>query len=557
MEFIYIVTAVVITLVLWSIIEEKKQIAFIKRTLQEEWAKVPESNYSTDRLNSIKAYYKSKKDINLDIDDITWNDLDMDELYQMMNNTQSSIGEEYLYRTLRKPSFSNEILQKQNRIVEFFQSHEKERIEVQLQLYNMGKIKAISVYEYLNRLGDQERKSNLPHLLMNGCLLLSLGLLFITPAVGGVLLFVTFGNNIYQYYKRKSQIDNYLTVLSYMLRLFNNVDSLVKVPIKELEVEQNKLLEHTKKFKKFRSGSGILVSSKVSGSILDAILDYLRMMTHIDLMKYNKMIQVFHQRKDSLEIIFETVGAIDTAIAVASFRESILYYSLPKLQEKSKPYVSVKDLYHPLIGDPITNSIKENRSVLITGSNASGKSTFIKNMAINSLLSQTIYTSTSKEFHGSFFRIFSSMALRDSIFQNESYYIVEIKSLKRILDQSHQAIPVLCFIDEVLRGTNTIERIAASSQILLSISRSNALCFAATHDIELTHILEKYYSNYHFQERIKDKQILFDYKLYQGRAISKNAIKLLDMLGYDSTIIRAAEHAANHFSQSNEWSVLS
>ncbi|MBP1754097.1 MAG: hypothetical protein H6Q59_495, partial [Firmicutes bacterium] len=205
---------------------------------------------------------------------------------------------------------------------------------------------------------------------------------------------------------------------------------------------------------------------------------------------------------------------------------------------------------------PVPNSITEYRSVMLTGSNASGKSTFIKTLAINAILSQTIFTSTTRSYQSSYFMIYSSMALRDNIFSSESYYIVEIKSLKRILDHVNNEIPMLCFIDEVLRGTNTLERIAASSRILNSLAGQNALVFAATHDIELTHILERSYSNYHFQERIEDKQVLFDYRLHEGKAISKNAIKLLDMLGYPGEIIESAEQAAKEFLTDGEWSNL-
>jgi DNA mismatch repair ATPase MutS len=148
------------------------------------------------------------------------------------------------------------------------------------------------------------------------------------------------------------------------------------------------------------------------------------------------------------------------------------------------------------------------------------------------------------------------MALRDNIFSKESYYMVEIKSLKRILDRVNNDIPILCFIDEVLRGTNTLERVAASSRILSHLARRNTLVFAATHDIELTHILENDYSNYHFQERIEANEILFDYKLYQGKAVSKNAIKLLDMLKFPREITTSAEAAAEDFLKKGEWSKI-
>ena len=148
------------------------------------------------------------------------------------------------------------------------------------------------------------------------------------------------------------------------------------------------------------------------------------------------------------------------------------------------------------------------------------------------------------------------MALSDSIETNESYYIVEIKSLKRILDAAGKNNDqILAFVDEVLRGTNTVERIAASSHILESLNRENVICFAATHDIELTYILENIYSNYHFNEEIIDNDILFSYKLHKGRAKTRNAIKLLGIIGYDESVIKAAENSAKRFESEGIWTL--
>ena len=148
------------------------------------------------------------------------------------------------------------------------------------------------------------------------------------------------------------------------------------------------------------------------------------------------------------------------------------------------------------------------------------------------------------------------MALQDDLEGRESYYIVEIKSLKRILDAMGNPTPVLCFVDEVLRGTNTVERVAASSQVLKYMTDKSVLCFAATHDIELTHILEHYYDNYHFQEEVRDNDVVFDYHLYPGRAVSRNAIKLLSVMGYDREVIQAAEDAAADFLTTGEWKTV-
>lgn len=206
-----------------------------------------------------------------------------------------------------------------------------------------------------------------------------------------------------------------------------------------------------------------------------------------------------------------------------------------------------------MIEKPVANSFSTRNSVLLTGSNASGKSTFLKTVAINTVLAQTVYTCLAKTYRASFYRVYSSMALQDNLVNNESYYIVEIKSLKRIIDKANEEVPMLCFVDEVLRGTNTVERISASSRILYDLSKKNCLCFAATHDIELTAILEKVYNNYHFQEEIEDNQVRFDYKLYQGQATSRNAIKLLGIIGFEQPIIEAAETVAKSFESTGVW----
>ena len=116
------------------------------------------------------------------------------------------------------------------------------------------------------------------------------------------------------------------------------------------------------------------------------------------------------------------------------------------------------------------------------------------------------------------------MALKDDLLGGESYYIVEIRSMKRIIDETKKNQKVLCFVDEVLRGTNTVERIAASCEILKSLSKRGTICFAATHDIELTDLLNEEYDNYHFEEEIEQGDVVFNYILKPGKATTRNAI---------------------------------
>ena len=159
-----------------------------------------------------------------------------------------------------------------------------------------------------------------------------------------------------------------------------------------------------------------------------------------------------------------------------------------------------------------------------------------------------MYTVYAKEYRAGYFRIYSSMSLKDSLESGESYYMAEIRSIKRILDAlSDTSTNVLCFVDEVLRGTNTKERIAAGAEIMRSAQTGHSLCFAATHDIELAHMLPPQFENYHFEEEIQEDDIHFPYRLKEGYATSRNAIALLRIMGYPQEITdRASEYVQSN-----------
>ncbi len=144
------------------------------------------------------------------------------------------------------------------------------------------------------------------------------------------------------------------------------------------------------------------------------------------------------------------------------------------------------------------------------------------------------------------------MALRDSIENRDSYFLAEIKSLKRILEATKKE-RVLCCIDEVFRGTNTPERIAASTEILGSLGEGNTICLAATHDIELARLLEGTYDNYYFTERVIEGEITFDYKLLKGISYTGNALKLLKAYGYPENIVERAVKRLTEYQASGEW----
>ena len=524
------------------------------------WGSVTDREYSTEELESISHYARRHRKDRFLIDDITWNDLSMDQMFVNMNTTVSSCGEDVLYAMLRLPEFDEEVLKERNRLIEYFRTHQKERENVQMLVREVRKISSMSLSDYIFVLKDVEQKGVAKYVLLACLTLAGIGAIFVQPLTGALLLLVILCFNGYVHMKDSKKIEPYLNCFLCILRLLKAADGFSKMKNPEIQEHLDRIEGVRKKLQGFRRGAFLVTSANAMQDGLEAfVLSYLKIMFQVDIIKFYSMVKGVRGHEAEIDELFTAMGELDALIAVASFREYLPYYSIPELRKwedrKEMEQISVEmtDLYHPLIPNPVANSIRIDGGILVTGSNASGKSTFLKTVALNAILSQTIYTCISHSYRGDYVKVMTSMALRDNLEGGESYYIVEIKSLQRILEECEKKQPVLCIVDEVLRGTNTIERIAASSRILKYLSQPYVLPLAATHDIELSYILEKQYENYHFEEEIKDHDVLFNYQLKEGRATTRNAIKLLEMIGYDQKIVSEAQEAARKFEQTGIW----
>lgn len=516
------------------------------------WGKVPDREYTYEEFQSISNYAKRRKGQDFFVDDITWNDLDMDRVFMLLNNTISSCGEEYLYEILRKPVFEQSKLDERNRLIEYFRVNEDMRIRIQKILAKVGKTYGISLADYVYRLNDIPRRSNVKYILLAAAMVGFFISLFFAPIAGIVGICVLLVYNMILFTSEKGKMEAYLKCFQCILNMCGAASSLEKLSDQEISIYVNNLQKARKALAGFCRGS-FLVTSKgtVRTDLGSSMMEYANMFFHLDKIKFNSMLRHLDGHQKDVEILMENLGILDSAIAIASFREYLPYYCRGEFSENIS--MEVHNLYHPLIEEPVANSITVQNGTLVTGSNASGKSTFLKNIAINAILAQTIDTAVATQYKAPFLKTMTSMALNDKLESGESYYIVEIKSLKRILDECKKQVPLLCIIDEVLRGTNTIERIAASSQILSQLNRSNVLVFAATHDLELSYILEKEYTNYHFEEEVSEDDIHFNYILKPGRTNTRNAIRLLELLGYDEAIIKGAQTEAAVFEKTGVW----
>ena len=555
MKYVWIALGILIFFMIQYRIELKKKEKRIRARIRSEWGTLADKQFTTEELYMVASYHR-QRGMGFAIDDITWNDLSMDEVFTALNRTYSSVGEEYLYHVLRTPSFSCDELKERARVADVFTRQEKDREDVAFLLSGIGKNYRNPFTEYVVRLMDLKVQSNVFHVSVLLMLMVAVVLTFTALGIGLPLLFGALVFSIVTYYKTKGEVEPYFTCIQKILRLSDAGQKISVLSIPELKEYLDELGKLSGTIRKKSALVGLMqTGSAMNGSLADMVLDYLRMATHIDLIVFNQINRGFKHHQEDIFRLIELIGRLELGLAIASFRAGQRISSEPELSG-TRPHLKAENMVHPLITDPMPNSIETDVHVLLTGSNASGKSTFLKTVAINSILAQTLYTVTATDWRSPWFRVYSSMALADNLFEGESYFIVEIKSLKRIIDRMNENdYPVLCFVDEVLRGTNTVERIAASAQILKSFSGKNALCFAATHDIELTTLLAPYYDNYHFTETVREKDVYFPYLLKTGPATSRNAIRLLSVMGYDKELTGKAEETAKRFLETGSWSL--
>ncbi len=559
--YIIIIAIIFVFFAVQSVASKRARDERMRKFLDKSFGKRPEREYKYEEYARIRYYFdsmalKNKADI---VDDITWNDLSMDNIFMLINHTNSSVGEEYLYNLLRTINFDSEKLKEFDDLSEYFLNNPDKAKKLQYLFMELGRTRSISFFDFIHRFNDVKRKSNLIH---NLCMALGfgvIGMFFVNPAIAVATLVVVFSFNIYTYYKEKSDVSNYFVCCKYLEGLTDTAKKIEAVEIPVINRYRQKIKELRGKLKYLEHNMYLISDGSMDGSIASVLLEYIKMLFHVDLIKFNSIVADTVDKLDIIDELYETMGRLEAELAVASFKKLLMdeygaYAKAEVIRHGSKPFVEFEKLYHPMIENAVKNSMGREHAVLLTGSNASGKSTFLKTVAINGILSQTIGIACGESFKMTEGLIYSSMALRDDLESSESYYIVEIKSLKRILDIAKTGRkPVMCFIDEVLRGTNTVERIAASSVILEKLSMMNTICFAATHDIELTRLMEGSYKNYHFEEEVAKDDVLFNYCLRSGPATTRNAIKLLRVIGYDSQIIKNASVRAEDFLNTGSW----
>jgi hypothetical protein len=239
-----------------------------------------------------------------------------------------------------------------------------------------------------------------------------------------------------------------------------------------------------------------------------------------------------------LDVWFE----LEALAALATFATLNPDYTQPVLQQSPVQFNAV-GLGHPLIDHDkrIANNFTLNplgEVALVTGSNMSGKSTFLRTVGVNMVLAYAGSVVVAQSLSLAYFRLFTTLRINDSLAEGISYFYAEVRRLKALLDALRQpdALPLFFLIDEIFRGTNNRERLIGSRAYIQALVGSgdtpqHGMGIVSTHDLELTSLAGERVHNYHFSDSVTDGRMTFDYRLKHGPSLTTNALRIMALEG--------------------------
>jgi hypothetical protein len=243
---------------------------------------------------------------------------------------------------------------------------------------------------------------------------------------------------------------------------------------------------------------------------------------------------------DELPQWLEVWHDLEALSSLANFAYLNPAYTFPALEQGEGVVFDAQQIGHPLIPQDmrVRNDFAFNNLgdvVIITGSNMSGKSSFLRTLGVNLVLAYAGGTVCADGLNITLFRLYTSMRVTDSLDNGISFFYAEVKRLKEVLDaiNAHTEPPVFYLIDEIFRGTNNRERLVGSQAYIRALVGSNSVGLIATHDLELASLVNEsdHIRNAHFREDVAEGRMVFDYVLRDGPSPTTNALRIMALEG--------------------------
>jgi hypothetical protein len=538
---------VIAAVAVWAT-RRRREDALLAR-VRAEWGRLC---YRDCDLPSLVDYHRARKDDGPSVDSRTWDDLNMDSVFTILDHTESVVGQQALYHRLRTPRVGPS-LEAFDTLVKMMELQPLERERMQVALARMRDAAGYDVW----RLAQPRALQSSPwHWLFPNIAAVTALSLLLTPmwpvalfgvaagAVASLLVRATVARRL------RTVVDPFRQV-GPLLAAAGTIDSIA---LPGTAVLTGTLRADLARLSALRRAAG-WVSRDTGGSFdLGAVIfEYLNLLLCLDASALFFGARELKARGPELLRVIAVVGEIDAAIAVASYRHGTAGWTRPHWR-KAGTGATLAGIRHPLLVDAVPNTVMigDPSGVIVTGSNMSGKSTFLRTVGVTAVLAQSINTCLADTYEAPPFVVRSCIGRSDDPATGKSYYLVEVDSVLALVRDSASDVPHLFLFDELFRGTNAVERIAAGEAVLRALLEPNArgkaaphVVLAATHDQELVDLVVGWYVAYHFTDAVGEDGLAFDYQLQPGVATTRNAIKLLQMRGApDLLVARALDRAA-------------
>jgi len=545
----FLIVVIIINLVSTQVFKKRQRRKQTK--ISNQWGKLKEEHFNFDRIgfyldfNTEENFHRLTKQ--------TKNDVDFNEVFSYIDRTTSNVGQQFLYNALSKPTNDIASLKSINEQAEFFQNNPIIRNEVQQLLDRLATKDAYYIATlFSNNFPEQPiwfKFLGIYIVAILSCIVLSKWYPFLL-----IWLMIPLALNVFIHYRNKNYTERFNQAFPQLNILISVCKKLL---LKKIITDKTNVQQSIDHLKSIQNKSKLLGYN--DSTFTDELTEFALMMFTvikafflIEVITFYNLVKEVQKKHAAILTLFKYVGAIDIALSIASLRSGGALTCVPVFLPADKKY-NAKNLYHPLIDNCVTNDIFiKGKSVLITGSNMSGKSTFLRTLAINAILAQTIVTCFADKYETPIFKLHSSIRIADNLLDAKSYYFEEVTVMGALINEAKERWQNIFILDEVFKGTNTIERIASAKAILSFLNKNNNIVFVATHDTELSALLADGYDLYHFAESLENDQFSFDHKLKVGNLKTRNAIKILELYNYPIEIVEEAKRISLSLSLNNK-----
>lgn len=511
----------------------------LRREIETSFGQIKNEGFN---FNLISRYFNNKDHSNefQIVSDQVCDDLDLDLVFGYLDRTSSKIGQQYLYNRLRTINYSKSQFDKQELIIKYLEQNPQIRIDIQLHLKKLDSNQAYYLVDLFQKEMEEKARWYFVIPFISVATLLSIILSFFNSQLF-LLVLIFFSINAIIHYGLKRKVKLFVNSVPSLLQLGGVAKNMLKDKvIKKSNVNIERSIDIISMIR--RKMSFFKLEQKIDSDMEAAywfLLEIIKITFLLEPLLLFSAIEKLRTRSKEIEEVFCFVGEIDAIISIMSLREGNKI-CVPAIDEKANS-MKGENIIHPLVIDCVPNSLsRSEKSVLLTGSNMSGKTTFIRALGLNYITGITLNTCFASSIEIPIAKIFSIIRISDDIMNYSSYFLSEVTEMKNLIDSSQSQTPSIILLDELFKGTNTKERIASAKAILSYLVKSNNQVFVATHDIELTEMLKGEYDLYHFLETVESNEIVFDYKLKTGVPIKGNAIEILAINGFPDEIITEA-----------------